>query len=258
MPDRDYAQLIERVKDAHTLGTVGSVLHWDQEVMMPPAGAEFRAKQLGLMSTLTHRMNTDPAIGALLKKLARRNLAPIPAANRRLIQRGYDRATKLPAELVRELSETRSRAQHIWAEARQQSQFASFAPWLAKLVALKRRIIKLLPKQATPYDTLLDQYEEGMTCAKIDPLFGNLRNDLVPLVRARIGPLPQGLMRWSAPSPNPNTSPPCAGFTKPSPPTSNAPSPSTSFRNSASTWPPAASMSPSTPSAAVSVPATSA
>ncbi|MGH7143236.1 MAG: carboxypeptidase M32 [Planctomycetota bacterium] len=196
MADTAYADLIERVREFSTLGSISSVLQWDQEVMMPPKGAEFRAKQLGLMSTLHHRMQTDPAVGRLIKKLRGRRLAPVPAANLRLIARQYERATKLPADLVRELSETRSRAQQVWAQARRASNFRLFAPWLEKLVTLKRRVIALLKLPGTPYDTLLDQFEEGATCAAIDPLFGGLREQLVPLVRAIVAAPHQPRMNW--------------------------------------------------------------
>ena len=34
------------------------------------------------------------------------------------------------------------------------------------------------------YDALLDQYETGLTVARVDPLFGELRDSVAPLVRA--------------------------------------------------------------------------
>lgn len=196
MAGKAYEQLIARAREMATLGTIGSVLHWDQEVLMPPKGAEFRARQLGMLSTLGHKMATDPAIGRLLKQLKGKKLNTVAAANVRLMQRDYDRQTKLPAELVRTLSETRSRAQHVWAEARKESKFKKFAPWLEKLVALKRQVIRCLKLKGTPYDTLLDQYEEGMTVAKIDPLFGGLRKQLVPLLKAITGSPHQPNMKY--------------------------------------------------------------
>ena len=47
---------------------------------------------------------------------------------------------------------------------------------------MTRRKIEYLPKKDTPYDTLLDEYEVGMTVADYDELFEGLRVRLVPLL----------------------------------------------------------------------------
>src|SRR5213078_2425473 len=45
-----------------------------------------------------------------------------------------------------------------------------------------RRIAACFPDATTPYDALLDEYEEGMTTAQVAAVFGELREALVPLV----------------------------------------------------------------------------
>jgi carboxypeptidase Taq len=59
---------------------------------------------------------------------------PLAAANLREIRRDYDRATKLPNELVREFAEVTTLAMHRWRDARENSDFAAFAPWLQRVV----------------------------------------------------------------------------------------------------------------------------
>ena len=57
------------------------------------------------------------------------------AVNVREIRRTYDRAVKLPRELVEELARVRTRAQQVWQEAKAANDFPRFRPWLEKLVA---------------------------------------------------------------------------------------------------------------------------
>jgi carboxypeptidase Taq len=86
--------------------------------------------------------------------------------------------------LVEELARVTTRAQQIWEEARQADDFATFQPWLLKIVDLKRQEAKAIGYSTVPYDALLDEYEPGATTAEITQVFAALRDDLVPLVRS--------------------------------------------------------------------------
>src|SRR5436305_2347821 len=98
-----YAQLIDRVKQARLLGSCAEVRGWDEQTYMPPRGSAHRAEQMGLLARLTHELLTAPAIGELLGEAeALKAGEPVVAANLREIRRAYDRAVKLPGELVAE------------------------------------------------------------------------------------------------------------------------------------------------------------
>jgi carboxypeptidase Taq len=153
---------------------------------MPPKGSAHRAEQMALMARLGHEMLTAPVMGSLLEsvegsKLVREADSDV-AVNVREIRRVRDRAVKLPKELVEELARVTTRAQQIWQEARQVNDFASFTPWLERIVNLKRQEAKAVGYRDVPYDALLDEYEPGATTAQIRQLFADLCTDLVPLV----------------------------------------------------------------------------
>jgi carboxypeptidase Taq len=182
-----YADLIHRVKDYNLLSSCGAVLGWDERTYMPHEGSAHRAEQMALMARLTHEMATAPQIGELLAEVEGGTLDEDAAANVREIRRSYDRAVKLPPELVEELARTTTRAQQVWQEARAANDFAAFRPWLEKIVALKRREADAIGYKESPYDALLDEYEPGATAAEITQVFAALRDDLVPLVQAILG-----------------------------------------------------------------------
>ena len=183
-----YPELIRRFKETRLLDSVGAVVGWDQHTYMPPAGAGHRAEQMGFLAKLGHQMLTDPKVGELLAAVESAPLVKNPesdeAVNVREIRRGYDRAVKMPPALVEEIARVTSQAQNIWALARKNSDFGVFAPWLAKVVALKRQEAQAVGYKESPYDALLDEYEPGMTAAEVTRVFVELRSDLVPLVAA--------------------------------------------------------------------------
>lgn len=183
-----YNQLMREMREIATLGSVGAMLGWDQEVMMPNKAASLRGEQAALLSSLVHERRTRPELGELIAvcQVDTALMAdPLAAANLRGLQVDFDRATRLPVALVRETAETTSLAMHTWREARERSDFDAFAPWLEKLMELNRRTAEHLgvPPGGELYDALLDSYEPGMRAAELDGIFGELRAGLVPLIR---------------------------------------------------------------------------
>lgn len=181
-----YEELVKRVREISILASCGSVLGWDEQTYMPRGGAELRSEQLGLLSGMTHDQFTDPRIGELLSELEQSDLVKDPvseaAVNSRELRHLYDKETKLPKELVEELSKTRTLAQAAWVEARKKGDFKSFLPWLEKTVELSRRKADAYGYEGEPYNALLDDYEPGMTTGEIETVFATLRDELVKLL----------------------------------------------------------------------------
>src|SRR5438270_8243936 len=126
-----YEQLVQRVRDWRVLESCGSVLGWDERTYMPRQGSKHRGDQMALLARLGHEMLTAPAVGELLTEVEQSGgLDPdgVEAANVREIRREYDRAAKLPRELVEELARVTSQAQQVWEQARHDDNFPAFRP----------------------------------------------------------------------------------------------------------------------------------
>lgn len=152
-----------------------ALLHWDQEVYMPPKGAAARGRQLATLSALAHRLFTDGALSALLAELE--GDTTLSGDDERLVaetRHDFDLATKLPEHFVATLAEEQSKAYQAWTQARTESRFALFQPHLEKLVELLRRKADYFGYADSPYDALLGEYERGMTTAALRVLFGDL------------------------------------------------------------------------------------
>lgn len=184
-----YDNLIRLVKEASLLRSTASLLDWDQETMMPGAGVEHRSRQMAQLASLHHRMVTDPRIGELLSACEADDQLigdplGVPAVNVRETRRQHDRRTRIPAALVEELAGVSSLAQHEWALARKESDFARFRPWLEKILELTRRKAECLgwPKGGEPWDALAEDYEPGCTAADVEKVFKPLRTQLAGFI----------------------------------------------------------------------------
>ena len=180
-----FEKLLPRLADIGNLQKASALLEWDQLVKMPTKGADARARQLSTMAKLAHEMQVAPEPRDLLVAAeAEKTADEDQRAMLRVARREFDKATKVPLSLVVELTETASRAYEVWHKARTENDFPAFAPWLEKMLDLKRQYAAAIDPQKPIYDVLLDDFEEGMTGAVLDPLFAALKKETVPLVAA--------------------------------------------------------------------------
>ena len=126
-----------------------------------------------------HERWTSSHLGNLLHELETVvQQATYSDADRGLVRealRIYQRSTKLPRTLVEELARVQASSFEAWRNAREHNDFARFAPWLTRMIALHREIADRLGYNETRYDALLNDYEPGMTVRKLDALFGPIR-----------------------------------------------------------------------------------
>ncbi len=180
-----YAQLMAFQRQTEALAFVSERLGWDQETMMPRAGAEQRGEEMAAMEAVLHARRIDPRIEDWLDAAD-----PVDAegqAQLRLIRRAFVRATKVPSDLAQELARVTSMAQGIWAEARAADKVEDFLPTLVQVIALRRQEAAALAQGGDLYDALLDDYEPGETAERIAAMFDRMRPRLVALREKVLG-----------------------------------------------------------------------
>ena len=182
------AQLKQLLGEVADLSSAAAVLGWDQETYMPPAGSKRRGQVLATLSRLAHMKFTSDEVGQLLDELAPwAETLPPDADEARLVKvvrRDYDKATRVPPDLVAEMARLRAEAQVAWREAKENADFARFRPYLERIVELRREYANLFAPFDHIYDPLLDDYEPGMKTAEVKAIFEALRPQQVALIRA--------------------------------------------------------------------------
>jgi carboxypeptidase Taq len=187
-PETAYTELLRRSRERAMLASCLELMGWDELTYMPRGGVENRGREMAHLAGLYHAALTDPRIGELLDDVADSPLVADPhspaAANVRQWRREFQQQTRLPRTLVEELASVTTTAQQQWAEARQDNDFAQFAPWLAKVVALNRQKAECLGHNGNVYDALLEEHEHGMRSADLKSLFAALRQELTAILTA--------------------------------------------------------------------------
>ncbi|MBW3596214.1 MAG: carboxypeptidase M32 [Planctomycetes bacterium] len=181
-------KICAHARETAILESAQQLLEWDERTYLPPEAGEYRAEQVAYLAGLIHQRHTDPRLGDWLAELAESPLAADPHSEAgctiRQMRREYEKKTKLPESLVKELTRLSVRGQQVWVLARKNNDFAAFAPILTQTVSLKRQEADALGYEDCRYDALLDFYEPDEKTATIRRVLAALRDDLAPLVQA--------------------------------------------------------------------------
>jgi carboxypeptidase Taq len=164
------------------------LLSWDQQVNMPPGGAEARAMQRATINRLYHEKFVSDEMGAALEAVQPelRGLDPDSDQVRMVarVRRDYEKLRKVTPEWVSEFSRVTSLAHQTWEKAREESDFAQFQPHLKEILGLRRQYADFFAPYDHVYDPLLDFFEPGMKTAQVKRVFDELRPQQVELVQA--------------------------------------------------------------------------
>jgi carboxypeptidase Taq len=172
-----------RVAELADLASLDMLATWDQMVTMPSEGMEARAHQLGTLARLTHERATAEEIGDWLTELKDEQLDEIDSDIVRLARRDWERARRVPHDLAAELSRASAEGQESWRIARENDDFAAFAPALRRNVELARAYGEcLVEEEGGAYQALLSDYDFGLRTDDLRRLFSVLTQRLPALV----------------------------------------------------------------------------
>lgn len=180
-----FRSLLQKIKAYHE---AVALMQWDLRTGAPKKGAAARSETIGVLSTEAFKLQTSEEMGQYLSYFNHPTvLAELSEINRRIVletQEEYDRSVKIPPEKYQEYTELTTHAETLWEDFKANNDFAGFEPYLTKIVEKTQEFIDYWGPKETRYDTLLHMYEPDLTVAKLDQVFGQLRDRLVPLVDA--------------------------------------------------------------------------
>lgn len=183
-----YAALLDRIGQVNDLINAKQILAWDARTMMPPGGAETRAKQEATLTVMARDLlvadDTRRLLDQAAAEIASRPAGSVEHAQVAQAREAIDYHLRIPGALVAKRAELAAIGHDIWATARANDDFASFVPTLEETVALNREMAECIGYTAHPYDALMYRFEPGETVASLKPLFDTLRAGLLPLLRA--------------------------------------------------------------------------
>lgn len=162
-----------------------SLIYWDGATGAPKKAVDDRSKILGTLAGEVFKLTLSQEMKECLIALEKESdsLDKITNAIVKEVRKKHDKFTKIPREEYREYVELLSKSKVVWEEAKNKSDFSMFQPYLEKIIRTLRKFVEYRGYTSHPYNTLLDDYEPGMTVEKLDIFFNSLKERIVPLVK---------------------------------------------------------------------------
>jgi carboxypeptidase Taq len=192
-----YDELVQNLQEIKHLSHAKAVLGWDQMVMMPQndEASEQRGKQKAALATVIHDKSIDPKIGQLLQQAeAQKGMGDEAKRVLELARRDYDKKTKIPTELEARKAALSAESYNLWNKAKTADDYSMFQKSLGDCIEISKQVASLLqtPEEKAAskplYATMMDEYEVGMDPARIDVIFKEIEDALVPLIDRVLGP----------------------------------------------------------------------
>lgn len=164
------------------------LMNWDLRARAPKGSVETKVETIKYFSGLLFKKSIDPHYGELLNNLSEaiksgtldKGIAFNMTVERDL--EGYNKYKAVPPKFQEEFTVTRAKCERAWEEARANSDYAMFAPWLEKNIAMTSEQVSYTDPDKDAYDALLFRTEKGLSSSDIEKLFDEVRRGIQPVV----------------------------------------------------------------------------
>ena len=182
-----FEEFQEYLKKVNEYSHVVTLLYWDMKTGMPKGGLEGHVNALTRFSTEEFKMSTSPELFEMLNKLAQpeefEQLDDMWKFVVKEMKEDIEKDQRIPADFFEEYTRVQAESSAAWEEAKNASDFSIYAPHLEKMIEMTKQMTKYREPEKDVYDALINQFEKGMDCETIDKVFGELKEELIPLVK---------------------------------------------------------------------------
>lgn len=181
---------LKQIKDTQVeiekLSHMYALISFDESTICPIKGKHKQQELLQELAYKVFKLQTDKQYIENIKKL-NTSKDKLSYEDRLLIEYLYKQIydqRNFTDEFVKKMNKVYSESNLAWHEGKAKAKFEIFKPHLIKVIEIEKEKAKLISgNQTNLYNTLLDQYEKGMTKEDLDIFFENCKKRIIPLLK---------------------------------------------------------------------------
>lgn len=183
-----YDALVAHHRHLHDLEHVQAILSWDRLTQMPAGSAPARARAQAAFARVMKEAQDDARVSVWLAMAVAEPLEGDAALNLACMSRTIGLESALPPSLVERRELATGAAVQAWGRARQDNEWAAFAPAWSAVVDVMREAADRTGQALglSRMDALLERHEPGLRMARLQPLFDNVMRWLPPLLNRAV------------------------------------------------------------------------
>ncbi len=178
--------IYKQQKELSVISGIGALIGWDQMTYMPKMGAEEKSEQSAFISRLSHEKVISDEFWSHIEKLNKESVYEnLSERDKHVVKRLYidvEKSRRVPSDFVEKISKATTLGYQSWEQARAKNDFKIFEPQLKKIIDLEKEYCDFFEIPGPKYNTLLDDYEEGMTVDILKKEFSFLKSEIVTIL----------------------------------------------------------------------------
>lgn len=164
-----------------------SLIGWDSATGdTPKAGLDKKSQYSGTLAGERYRILTSPEFKSSVLSAASQ-METIPNDQEKAMVREWkksiERMEKIPEDVYTAYIELISKTEILWEDAKENNDFEGFVPYYQEIFDYQKKFAEYYGYEDHPYNALLEDFEPGMTVKQLDLFFGELRAEIVPLLK---------------------------------------------------------------------------
>lgn len=181
--EREFRKLEEKES---AITNALSLIYWDSVTGAPKEGMELRSKMNGILSGEAFAILNSKEMTQFAKKIAenKNKVSDISYACAIDILKEQEKLKHIEKNEYEDYAELCSKAEYMWEEAKDKSDTSIFLPYLEKIIEFQKKLIEKRGFKGHPYNTLLEDFEPGITVEILDKVFNELKDKIVSITKA--------------------------------------------------------------------------
>lgn len=162
-----------------------ALMGWDSMTLASKKGINERSEVIGMMSELFFKQFINDEVREVLDFMNEHKEAydTLTLAKLRIFTQDFQRISKIPMDEYSAYEALIAKSNVAWEEAKIANDFKIFAPYLEQVLTTLKKFVGYRGYNGHPYNTLLSDYEDGLTTDAVDTFFAELKERIVPLVQ---------------------------------------------------------------------------
>lgn len=181
-------KLINYLQEIADTSYIATLMHWEMDITAPKKSLDYLIDVKTKVELKAFELSTSREYKQLLDDVVNsEEFKTLTIEEQRYLKDlsdDYEKDQRVPSDFYEEYSSLCSKSNAIWVEAKEKKDYQIFKPYLEKMITMTKQYYSYrYPNTDNLYDCMLNEYETGMTSNKIDKLFTELKQAIIPIVK---------------------------------------------------------------------------
>ena len=163
------------------------MLMWEIDTKAPKDSIDYYSEVFTKLENKIFEMSTSDKYIELLDKAINSKEFSSLEEHKKLyylhLKEDYEKEKRIPKDFYSDYSKQKLKSRQSWAEAKEKNDYSIFKPDLEKIINMSKELYSYIyPDSENIYDDMLSEFERGIKSKDIDPLFEELKKEIIPII----------------------------------------------------------------------------